>query len=297
MENRFLDLARTGQNAWWRYILSLALILGSWLGGSVVLILLLIIIAPDLQVTPNGQILGVATWLVLTITLASFIPLVISLWLAVRFIHRRPFRSLITPQPHFDWKRAATGFVLFLILGGLASVIEACLYPGRYQFSLNGNEFLVCLPIALVLVPIQTSAEELFLRGYLLQSLGLVVRRPIVPVIVTSLIFMGLHGANPEMGAGTLIMLVYYFSVGLFLAVITVRDNCLELALGMHAATNLFGILVGYKESALPIPSVFMVNTLDAGYGLISFLVMAVIFYAVLFVRPHRPAQPLPNSP
>lgn len=295
MENQFLALARTGQNAWWRYLVSLGVILGCWFGGSVVLGLLLVVTIPDLQVTDAGQFLGVPVWANLTILLLTFIPLLVGLWLAVHFVHRRPFLSLITPQPRFDWKRAAVGFGLFLGLAGLVCLVEAGLYPGRYQFSLNWSEFLPCLPIALLLVPLQTSAEELLMRGYLLQGLGLVFRRPVVPVLLTSLIFMALHGANPELNSNAALMLLYYFSVGLWLASVTLKDNRLELALGAHAATNLFGLLVNYTDSALPVPSVFMVNTLDALYGLLSFLVLAVIFYVVLFVRPRRPAGPEPT--
>ena len=76
---------------------------------------------------------------------------------------------------------------------------------------------------------------------------------------------------------------IFYFAIGLFLAIITVKDNTLELALGIHAANNLFTVLVANPaNSAIPSPSIFTYQ-LNAVYNSLSFFVMAGIFYAVFF--------------
>ena len=82
-----------------------------------------------------------------------------------------------------------------------------------------------------------------------------------------------------------------YFVFGLFLAFITLRDNGLELALGMHAANNLFAALfANYTITALRSPSLFTIQTLDPVYGLISVVIGMIVFYIILFALPKPPS-------
>jgi membrane protease YdiL (CAAX protease family) len=292
MGKRFLDLARQGKNDWWRYLLAILVILFGWLVPSIFIGVVLVALVmldknPNTFINANtGQIAGVDSALIAGVSLLSAVALVGSLFVAVRFIHQRPFRSLITTRPSFEWKRVAQGFGFYLTLVAAASLIEALLFPGRYQLTWNTSEFLKFLPIVLILVPIQTTAEELLFRGYLMQSIGLITRRPLVPAVVSSFVFMLLHLANPEVRTDYVLIPGYYLGVGLLFALVTLRDNRLELAIGAHAGSVLFtALFANYVNSVLPTTSVFTVSKLDARYALISFVVMAIIFYAGLFSR------------
>jgi membrane protease YdiL (CAAX protease family) len=102
-----------------------------------------------------------------------------------------------------------------------------------------------------------------------------------------------LHFGNPEMNADAILLPLFYFSFGFFASYITLRDNSLELALGVHAANNLFsGLVANYAMSALPTPSIFMVNELDAVYGLVSSVLAMTAFYLIVF-KPWRRPQPV----
>ena len=299
IEQHFLELARQGKNEWWRYALSTALILFLWLAGSVVLAVILI--ANILSVSDSGFNLEVSSdlmtrvdpFLLVTILLLSFLPLLAGLLLAVRFIHMRPLTSLITPFAHIDWRRVTIGFVVFAVLVGLGDAAEALLFPGRYQLTFIPLETLKFLPVVLILVPFQAAAEELLFRGYIMQGLGQLTRRAWIPVLASSLFFMMLHASNPEAQVDTLLALAGYLAAGLLFALVTVRDNRLELAIGMHIANNVFVLLANNATSSLPVPAIFTVTTLDAPYGLISLVVMGLIFYAGLawVKRRHRPDQ------
>jgi membrane protease YdiL (CAAX protease family) len=292
MGKSFLDLARQGRNDWWRYLLAILVILFGWLVPSILLGGFLVAVVmldkkPSTFINANtGQIVGVDSALITGVSLLSVVALVASLYLAVRFIHQRPFRSLITTHPSFEWKRVAQGFGFYLILVAAASLIEALLFPGRYQLTWDTREFLKFLPIVLILVPLQTTAEELLFRGYLMQSIGLITRRPLIPAVVSSFVFMLLHLANPEVRTDYVLIPGYYLGVGLLLALVTLRDDRLELAIGAHAGTVLFtAIFANYVNSVLPTASILTVSRIDARYALISFVVMAIIFYAGLFAR------------
>jgi membrane protease YdiL (CAAX protease family) len=97
---------------------------------------------------------------------------------------------------------------------------------------------------------------------------------------------MLLHLANPEVGVDVILLPAYYFGVGLLFALVTLKDNRLELAIGAHVATNLFaGLLANYTNSVLSTPAIFTVAKLDATFTLVSFIVIGIIFYAGLFLR------------
>jgi hypothetical protein len=92
------------------------------------------------------------------------------------------------------------------------------------------------------------------------------------------------HAVNPEMAANSLLIGLGYFAMGFFLALITLRDQSMELALGMHAANNLFAALfANYTVTSLPSPSLFTVQTLDPVYSLVSLIIGLILFYAAFF--------------
>ncbi len=52
--------------------------------------------------------------------------------------------------------------------------------------------------LVILLLPIQTSAEEYLFRGYLMQGIGIISGNRWLPLILTSLAFGLMHYANPE---------------------------------------------------------------------------------------------------
>ncbi len=288
----FIDLAREGKNEWWRYVLSLVLILSGWFGLSICLGIFLLAVVlfdnnPATNIDPvTNQVIGVDPAAMFIVVMLGAAALFVLVLVAVRFIHQRPVLSLITPYGHVDWKRFGIGFSFFMLLGAMASLVEALLFPGRYHLTFQPTAFFSFVPLVLVLIPIQTAGEELLFRGYLVQSMALLIRRPLVVAFISSFVFMLLHLFNPEVSANIILMPLYYFGVGLLFALVTLRDNRLELAMGAHAGANLFtALFANYTITALPSPSIFTISTLDAPFGLASFVVIAVIFYAGLFAR------------
>ena len=87
----------------------------------------------------------------------------------------------------------------------------------------------------------------------------------------------------------------YSFVVGAFFAFITLLDNGLELALGVHAANNLFiDLLFDYETGWIPTPALFTVSNPDPGftvYNILSFLVMAAVFYLLAFRLTKKPGK------
>ena len=182
---KFLDLARQGKNEWWRYVLAILLILFMWqiLGAlpSAAFFIWVFLSggtkSRDLPVNP-ATLYSAGGFVVFMLASVFFIG---GIYLALRFIHRRSFRTLVTPARSIAWGRLFQGFGLWFLLAALMSGVEALLFPGRYVLSLDLKRFLPFVILALIFIPIQTSTEELFFRGYILQGVGLRLRSANTP--------------------------------------------------------------------------------------------------------------------
>jgi hypothetical protein len=295
--NAYLDLARHGKTGWRRFVLAVALILFLWqiLGAFPSVFLIIWVLAdgnPQTGISPAAQFVGLEPALSFAVPMLASVFFLIALFLAIRLIHQRPFRTLITPAHTIAWGRFFQGFVVWFVLSGLMSLAEALLYPGRYAWTLDLRRYIPFAFLALVLIPIQASTEELFFRGYILQSVGLRLRNIWILSAISGFLFMLPHFLNPEARVNYGLMGFYYFFIGAVMAYITLRDGRLELALGLHTANNLFSALfANYTVTVMPTPSLFTVNTLDAVYS-VSAAVFGLIVFVLIFVGPLRRRLP-----
>ena len=233
-------------------------------------------------------------------TLAGFVALMLAsvfflggIYLAMRFIHRRPLRTLVTPARSLAWGRLFQGFGVWFGMIAVMSLLEALIYPGRYVWTLDLVRFVPFLFLALIFIPIQTSTEELFFRGYLLQKIGLHTKNIWILSSISGLLFGLPHMLNPEATVNYPLLGFYYFAFGFFLAYITLREGRLELALGVHAANNLFSVIIAnYTITALPSPSLFTINVLDAVFS-VPIAVLGMAVFVLLFLGPWRRKEPV----
>ena len=293
----FLDQVYLGQTEWYRYFFGLVLILFFWFVlGSMFLVVPLfwVMIDGDPETAVNmqtGFFTGVDPLFNYIVLSLSFALLIVGVFITVKFVHGRPLRSIITPAKQINWRRVAQGFVVWLLLVTLASAVEYLLNPEIYTIVFNPGRFFVFALAVLLLTPMQTTAEELLFRGYLLQASGHLGRNFLVLALVNGVLFMIPHLGNPELAASAILLPLFYLSIGAFFAFVTLRDNSAELAIGAHAANNLYSALfANYTNSALQTESIFLVTELDAVYALSSLWVIAALFYLILLRQRTGPA-------
>lgn len=178
------------------------------------------------------------------ITIGPLVFMLIFLIVWVLFVHKQSLLSLTTSRTKVDWRRFIFSFTLwsFIIIGFF--IYGYIVSPEDYVFSFKLGPFVVFFLFAIILIPLQTSFEEYFMRGYLMQGIGLATRSRAIALFSTSIIFGLMHLANPEVEKIGASIMIYYIGTGLFLGVITLMDDGLELALGFHAANNLIGVLL-----------------------------------------------------
>lgn len=212
---------------------------------------------------------------------SQFLFWLLGFFVAIRFIHKRKFISLVTPNRKIGWKRIGFGFITFFVILGLTSIIDSLLSPGDYLFNnVRVSDFLLLFVLVLVLTPIQTTCEEIFFRGYLMQLLGKWIRIPFLLSLLAGSIFGALHFTNPEMGYSPILVGADYLLTGFIWCYITAKTNSAELSIGAHAANNmLLGWFITMDDSASgDIPSLFVVRNIDPAISLMWTIVSLGIF-------------------
>lgn len=247
----FIAQAFKGLHEWWRYIVgviiaiigvfifsmphALGILFKTMRGGSL----------DQSRMGDPNYIMGLFESNVnLVFILLPFVGGLLFLLGAVKWLHKQSITSLTTVRPKVDWKRFWTIFFFWGILSSGLVLLDYYMSPEDYVFNFNLQPFLILCVIAILLVPLQTSFEEYLFRGYLMQGIGAITGYKWIPLLITSVVFGLLHIANPEVDKLGPIIMVYYIGTGLFLGVITLMDDGLELALGFHAANNLFTALL-----------------------------------------------------
>ena len=293
-----LDFFRNGFNGhheWWRYLAGTLIIFIIWQIGSIPLIFAAFYKKAKneglkmLEMTDPSDIMNVLSPnLTFFLLLLSFVFGLAAVYFMIRVLHQQNVLSSLTARSKFDWGRSLFAFTLIAVLTIIATLVDYKLNPSHYEVSFQWQSFLILAVIAVAMVPLQTTFEEWFFRGYLMQGFGYIFKNRAVPFIVTSLFFGLLHIGNPEVEKLGYIVMVNYVGVGFFLGILTLMDEGLELAAGFHAANNLItALLVTAEWTAFSTPSILKdVSEPEVGFDvLIPVLVVYPIIVIVLAKR------------
>ncbi len=196
--------------------------------------------------------------LVLVLSLFSFVCAFVGLYVVVEKLHHQKFITIITSRTNVDWKRVFLSFVVWSIVSIIAFFITYLIDSDTIIWQFKPLPFFLLFCITIVLMPIQTTTEELVFRGYLMQGFYNLAQNKWFPLLMTSIIFGTMHIFNPEVEKMGYLILVYYIGTGLFLGIITLMDEGTELALGFHAANNMVAsLLVTSDFTVFQTPSIF----------------------------------------
>ena len=201
-----------------------------------------------------------------------------------QFIQNNSLRILTTSRPKIDWNRIFFAFGLWSLFTIVTVVASYYFSPKDFVFNFNPEKFAVFAVLAILFIPLQTSFEEYLFRGHMLQGLGLATKMRWIPLLVTSFLFGIMHIANPEVDKLGYIIMFYYIGTGLFLGILTLMDEGLELALGFHAANNLVGaLLITSDWTAFQTHSILKdISEPNAGFQI--FVPILVIFPILLYI-------------
>lgn len=205
-----------------------------------------------------GWILGGALWLGLwspwvgpgdttrlagLVTLMTHGVLLAVVLLVVQGAQRRGFRALIGP-----WRQAVADFGAVLRWSGGLALAAALLGIATLPDSRDAMQplgpWLLTLPVILGAILVQTTAEELYFRGYIQSTLAARFARPVIWMGAPSLFFGLLHWQSGAGPVETAQVVLITGSFGLCAADLTARTGTLGAAVALHFAYNALLLVV-----------------------------------------------------
>jgi membrane protease YdiL (CAAX protease family) len=284
----FIEQGIKSDNKFWKYILgSFIIICASFVGQLPLLIGVLYETMYNGKPYPTSNEAVMRFFdsnLTLFLILISFVFIMLGIVLVVRNLHGQTMLSVTTSRAKIDWNRVGFSFMIWSVFTIVSTLLFYFSNPNDFEINFKPVPFAILVVIGVLLIPIQTSSEEYIFRGYLMQGFANLAQNKWFPLLMTSVIFGGMHIFNPEVAKIGYIVLVYYIGTGLLLGIITLMDEGMELALGFHAANNLVGaLLVTSDWSAFQTNSIFK-DISDPSAGLDVILPVVLIYPILLFI-------------
>lgn len=290
----YIKQAFKSLHEWWRYLVGFLIIfIASQIGSIPLLIAVMFKVMSNggniesIQ-DPNVMMTVLDSNLTLFLMLLSYAIGLLAVYLVVRFLHKQPFVELTTSRKKTDWGRVLFGFGLITVTTLVVTILDYYSNPDDYVLQFDLVPFLILAVIAIIMIPLQTSFEEYLFRGYLMQGIGVLAKNRWLPLVLTSVIFGGLHLANPEVDKLGNIIMIYYIGTGFFLGIMTLMDEGMELALGFHAGNNLItALLVTADWTVFKTNSIFKdISEPSAGFDVVApVLILYPIFLLIMAWR------------
>ena len=279
----FINQAYKGDNTWWRVLVTTLLTAGIFIANFIAYFFMtkeeMDKVYQSMSEIPNN--------LSLFINLSPFILLLGLLFLLVRMLHKRSVLSLTTSRNKVDFKKILFSFGLIILMTIAAFAVSYSMDSSTILWNFNPMKFAVLFLISILLFPFQIGFEEYLFRGYLMQQIGIIAKNRWFPLVVTSVMFGVFHSANPEVAKMGYGVMVFYIGTGLFLGIMTLMDESLELALGFHLGNNLMAaLLITSDFSAIHTDAVFKYSGVENPVDMLNEMIVsiAIVYPIILFI-------------
>ncbi len=179
----------------------------------------------------------------LLVILASFIFAILGVALAARWAQRRSLATVIGPQTVAirQFWRVLRALVL---LGVVLLILPPYDLGAPLVANLPLSKWLILLPLSVIAVLIQTSAEEILFRGYLQQGLAARFQSPLIWMVLPSILFAVGHYSPSTAGDNALLIAIWALAFGVLAADLTARSGTLGPAIALHFFNNFAALLV-----------------------------------------------------
>jgi len=283
---RFLERAFDGKNEWWRYILVImvSLILANIIGIMPFMLVLKYLGLDGVQSIPILISKGMDSNILLLLMMLPFVLGFFFIFIMAKLCHNRNPLDMINGGIPVRWKRIFISAGVLFVFMFLFLIISYSISPDNYVLQFDQKTFIPLLIIAIFIVPLQTSFEELLFRSYLSQGLVVATRNRLLAFIIPAILFALMHSFNPEVEKyGFLMLMPQYLLFGLIFGLVSVLDDGIEIAIGAHAMNNIFACLfVTTKASVLQTPAILEKINVNPKVELISMLIVSILFVGTL---------------
>lgn len=200
----------------------------------------------------------------------------------VSLLHKRSALSLLgNPQqmPRHFWRAVKA----MLLLNGALIFLPPYGGSGGVEVveNLAPQIWILLFPLSLLGLLIQTSAEEIFFRGYLLQQLAARFSSPLVWMGAPAVVF-ALGHFDPANGVNAWPIVIWAALFSLAASDLVARTGNLGAAIGLHLVNNAFAMLIVSYPGDMSGLSLYVFTKGPADFGPTSFEI--VLEYAMLAV-------------
>jgi membrane protease YdiL (CAAX protease family) len=291
---RFVAPARDRSALWQTGLVVVGFVLAFILGSIIVTALFTAVLGQEFMrqvITPEG--LG-TTPMAVVFVLSTFVGVLAGAWITVRLVLRRPITSALGAAGAPVLRNGILAAEIMALLAGLGvlyTFVTSDPVPHTPFFS-----WLAILPLAILLILIQVTTEELIFRGVIQQQLAARFNSPWIWMILPSVIFGALHYQPETLGENAWIACASTAMVGIFAADLTARTGNLGAAIGLHFTNNFFALCILSLDGALSGLSLF-VTPFQAGEVaalrplLLTDLVVICAIYVIYLIVVNRRAQ------
>ncbi|MFL2789425.1 MAG: lysostaphin resistance A-like protein [Paracoccaceae bacterium] len=191
--------------------------------------------------------------------LSSFLGLMFALLLVAK-LHNRSFKSFFGSSCGFI-NYFAYSFLYCVIYCSIFTVTITMITGNIVTQNLSVSNWSMYLIIALPLLFIQVTAEELFFRGYLVQQLATRYNSTLIWMVLPSIGFGLAHYDPQNYGKASLLIVGILTVYGMVAIDLTRRTGNIAAAIGIHLSNNIFTILILGNTSKFSGLSLFIVPT------------------------------------
>ena len=272
--------------ALWRWILGTVIIFVGWLLiGTVLTAVTVGFFGLDLAAIAGTDdasreiVNSYEPWQAATSILISFLPLLMLPIALHQLLLREDLKSLFTRSNRSFSREVLQGAVIMAALLVVAGPPDLLLNGDDYQWSFDSSRFIPYLLVAATLIPMQTTAEEVFYRGWIQQRLENGRRSIWFVSFASGALFALPHLGNPEVNGELFLAILGYGASGFMFAWVTMRDKSIGVAVGAHGANNILaGLLISSADSALPAASIWTTPSVSWGPAALFSILMIPAF-------------------
>ena len=218
--------------------------------------------------------------------LSSFIGMGLGVALVVKYLHRRPVRTLFGRAPV-----VIRDFVIAAAAVGAVYSVTMVYWFLRYDAvpQLDPGLWLLLLPLSILGLLIQTGAEELVFRGYLQQQLAARFNARLIWLLVPSLLFGAAHYDPGVSGENVWLTVAATTVFALLAADLTAVTGSIGAAWGFHFANNFAAILIVAVKGTIPGLALFTTPYgADQTEGMLSLIAIDITGLALAWLLVRR---------
>lgn len=192
-------------------------------------------------------------------------------------MQNRSLMSVVAPERHLDLGIMARSAGIYVL--AFMPILIMVWMSGQVNLG-NWQAALALLPIMLVLVALQATAEEMVCRGYLAQGFQILCGHAALAALPVAGIFLLLHDTGDwDMNWDRKVNILM---ISLGLSWLTVRTGRLEPAMGVHFAHNiLIFTLMSRPEQGVPSVSGFEQDMSDQPFNWNDVMAQMLVYGAV----------------